>query len=308
VPLRSAGLISTWGLEAGVAVEDALSRTSGPSFHIDRGAFDRMLLKAAEAAGVLVCQGARLTRFERSAGWWRCGPLPKVMQPAEPGQLAHDRGDSLLCRFIIDTTGRAAILARRQGALRQRCDNQVAFGALFAAAGADQRHLIEPVEPGWFYSGLLPDDRRAVILFTDRDLTRKLRDPKPWRECLASTRVLSEWLASARRTTAFIVRAASTCYLDTPIGDGWLAAGDAAFAFDPLSGQGLVKALANAFWAAYAAADLLAGKAEAAAKYRQVVLGEVAPFLEQRREIYQRETRFAAKPFWKRRQERSDLA
>ena len=40
-----------------------------------------------------------------------------------------------------------------------------------------------------------------------------------------------------------MVVAAGTAHLDRPVGDGWLAAGDAAASFDPLSSQGILTAV-----------------------------------------------------------------
>lgn len=286
--LRSAGLVSTWGLREGVTVDDALSRMGGAGFHLDRGAFDRMMLEAAAEAGIEVRKGVRLRGCERVEGLWRFE-------------------DGLAACFVIDATGRPAVFARRLGGKRFELDGQIGLSALFVGAGQDRRLLIEPVEEGWFYSALLPDGRRAVALFTDRDLARDLRlhDPREWCQRVEQTRGLKDWIAGKIPPTRLQTHAASTCHLETPIGEGWLAVGDAAFAFDPLAGQGLVKALANGFWAAYAAADLLAGRAEAAAKYRQVVLAEVEPFLAQQRGVYGQEPRWAEAPFWRRRRGRA---
>jgi flavin-dependent dehydrogenase len=286
--LRSAGLISTWGLCAGIAVDDALSRATGSGVFLDRGAFDRMLVEAAIAAGIEVRLGIRFADFERVEGHWRLG------QGLEPA------------RFLVDATGRAAVFARRIGIGRHHFDDQVGLYCFFEDSSADQRLLIEPVESGWFYSALLPDGRRAVALFTHRDLARErhLRDPQIWLEQTGMTRVLKTWLEGARPVSGISSHSASTCRLETAVGEDWLAVGDAALALDPLAGQGLVKALAHGFWAAYAAADLLAGRIEAKAKYQQVVASEVEPFLKEQRELYDREKRWAAAPFWRQRGQR----
>lgn len=55
--------------------------------------------------------------------------------------------------------------------------------------------------------------------------------------------------------------------LDTMSDTGWLATGDAAAAFDPIASQGLFNALSGGFFAGNAAADAVAGEAEAALVY-----------------------------------------
>ena len=55
--------------------------------------------------------------------------------------------------------------------------------------------------------------------------------------------------------------------LDQMTGRGWLATGDAAAAFDPISSQGLFNALSGGFLAGQAAADVMSGDRDAALVY-----------------------------------------
>src|SRR3712207_7395955 len=50
----------------------------------------------------------------------------------------------------------------------------------------------------------------------------------------------SHWITTHGHTLATTPRGApaQSCWLQPPLGPGWLAAGDAAMAFDPLSSQG----------------------------------------------------------------------
>ena len=43
----------------------------------------------------------------------------------------------------------------------------------------------------------------------------------------------------------FVARSARSQYLDVEFGPGWIAVGDAAMAYDPLSSQGIAKALGH---------------------------------------------------------------
>ena len=58
--------------------------------------------------------------------------------------------------------------------------------------------------------------------------------------------------------------------LDPMMGKGWLATGDAAAAFDPVSSQGLYNALSCGFFAGKAVADELSGSKDAVAVYTEV--------------------------------------
>jgi flavin-dependent dehydrogenase len=93
-----------------------------------------------------------------------------------------------------------------------------------------------------------------------------------------------------------LVVAAGTAHLEPPCGDGWLAAGDAAASFDPLSSQGILTAVLMGSEAARCVDDPSAF----AARYRAIVTHHET----EQRAIYQREERWPTAPFWTRRQHR----
>jgi flavin-dependent dehydrogenase len=60
---------------------------------------------------------------------------------------------------------------------------------------------------------------------------------------------------------------AGSALLEPMAGEGWMAVGDAATAFDPVSGQGLANCLVSGFIGAHAASDHLAGRNSALTVY-----------------------------------------
>ena len=90
-----------------------------------------------------------------------------------------------------------------------------------------------------------------------------------------------------------------TAYRERIAGEGWLAVGDAAVCFDPLSSQGLVTGIVMA---ARAATMLDSGLGEWAADYR-AVLDE---HLGLRDEYLSAETRWPDSVFWSRRVRQQD--
>jgi hypothetical protein len=90
--------------------------------------------------------------------------------------------------------------------------------------------------------------------------------------------------------------------LKRPIGEYWLAIGDASAAFDPLSSQGIFYALRSGLLGAFAASDLLAGgkKAnEAQLKYAGMQLAEFNDYWKIRRDFYLQEQRWPQQHFWR---------
>jgi flavin-dependent dehydrogenase len=93
--------------------------------------------------------------------------------------------------------------------------------------------------------------------------------------------------------------------LDTVAGDGWVAVGDAASAYDPISSQGVYKALADGLRAGSALATHLAGDATSLAQYRAALAGRFDGYLAQRNHFYGVERRWPEASFWRKRRSRS---
>ena len=84
-------------------------------------------------------------------------------------------------------------------------------------------------------------------------------------------------------------------------GLAWLAVGDAAFCFDPLSAQGLLNALYTGLAAAESADSYLSGRPEAVAEYAASLKGIHKAYTQQLAYWYGQERRWPEAPFWRRR-------
>ena len=168
----------------------------------------------------------------------------------------------------------------------------------------DSHALVEAVEFGWWYSALLPGHRMVIALMTDADLSREYQfnDEAHWKAALVQTnrtRTRSHFCANP---TALSVRAAHSRALDSVADKGWLAVGDAAAAFDPLSSAGIFKAMRGGTVAAYAIGDYLKGDDSATPKYQLLFDAEYKKYLDKRAEYYGQVRRFEGAKFWCRRQ------
>jgi hypothetical protein len=98
--------------------------------------------------------------------------------------------------------------------------------------------------------------------------------------------------------------AANSSSLEPPANEGWLAVGDAAISFDPISSQGLLNALFTGLAAAEAADRYLQGDVLALSEYVKVIGGIRAAYRQHLQLCYASETRWPQAPFWQRRQSR----
>jgi hypothetical protein len=87
---------------------------------------------------------------------------------------------------------------------------------------------------------------------------------------------------------------ARSSYLQTSAGSDWFALGDARFAPDPLSGQGIILALQDAIFAA----EALKACVDIAEALAQRMRTEVAEYIAIRNRVYAMEGRFTGDPYW----------
>jgi flavin-dependent dehydrogenase len=304
----SPGVVVAWG-DAALHQTHFICNPHGQGWHLDRQRFDRMLAGAARGAGAQLYCNAEVTACTRAADGW--------LLAFTSGVGPRRRQRQLRCTYLVDATGRAAALARRQGAKRLTADRLVGLaGVLPTRRDADGRAvdacdpctLVEACAEGWWYSALLPGWRLIAVYLTDSDLLRR-RDgswPEFWQARLRQTTHTLARLQAFDPQLALLhvplrVVAAGGARLDYVRGDGWLAVGDAAMAFDPLSAQGLTWALAAGIHAGEALDSCLAGVSAATDAYSTEADDVFRAYARQHAFYYGIEQRWPQSVFWQRR-------
>jgi flavin-dependent dehydrogenase len=291
------GARAAWGSDEPFDNEFIL-HPAGRGWHLDRRRFDRMLWREAGRRGVNTYSGHKFTgTLDKDGGW---------LLNFKSGQ----EGEALIeASFVIDATGRRAAFATGRGVRKVLTDRllgvSVTFGARDAEPPADTYTLVEAWEEGWWYSALLPEDKLVVFCMTDADILkrRSLNSQAAWLDLLGQTRHTRERLRNTTPLDAPSVHAAHTQRLERVTGDRWLAVGDAATTFDPLSSQGILKGLRSGVLASYAAADFFKGAASGLEKYEALTSREFEDYLSVRADFYGRERRWEGSPFWARRRD-----
>ena len=109
------------------------------------------------------------------------------------------------------------------------------------------------------------------------------------------------WALSASRCfvpDSLLVYPAPSYLLDGVAGDRWLAVGDAAAAYDPISSQGIHKPLSDGLQAAEAIAAVLEGDTQRLDEYRSSVAARFDNYLSVRNYFHGQEQRWPNSPFW----------
>ena len=215
---------------------------------------------------------------------------------------AHD------ARWIADCTGRGSAVARRRGACLAGTDRLVAFAAMArvqARDDVDSSTLTESVPDGWWYTARLAEGCRVIAFHTDGDLQacQTARRRQGFLELLEQTRHIRARLADyAIPDDSPIALAAGGRWLTQAYGDGWVAVGDAAQCYDPLSSQGLCHALESGMRAAFAVHAALDGDYRHLHRYQTLLELQRVRYEGLRRKVYGLERRWPESPFWRRRQ------
>ena len=109
---------------------------------------------------------------------------------------------------------------------------------------------VESSPYGWWSLSVVADRMLVATLYTSMSMVKAARaTPEDWfAQAFDATRRIAR-MVSACRPTVHSTRVCRACPSRSSrlFGDGWIAIGDAAIAFDPLAGQGVALALETAF-------------------------------------------------------------
>lgn len=297
--LPSFGNVSSWGTDDANS-NDFIFGPYGHGWHLDRARFDASLRESLEGRGITVLTGSVGERIERKRDSTWLIPLDGSSVPA------------LSAHWLIDCSGRGSHVARRMGAHIEGTDRLVAFAVLAhseTSGDADCSTCIEAVRDGWWYTVRLTNGRRTVAFHTDGDLLacQEVRRREGFLNLVDQTRyvkaLMVDYVVPEHSPVAL---AAGGRWLRKAFGDGWIAVGDAAQSYDPLSSQGLVCALESGIRAAFAVSAAIDRDYRHLERYQTLLELQRARYERLRQQFYGLERRYSTSTFWRRRLPSSD--
>lgn len=278
--LPSFGNASAWGSDE-LHFTDFIQDVNGLGWHLDRVRFDRDLGSAARSAGAVLHAG-KVIDVEKNGD-------SLVLQTAD---------DAISARWLVDAGGRAAFIARKFGARTIKDSSLMAVHAWLPSDSRDSRTLIESASDGWWYTSVLSTRTRILSFHTDAESAGGiLKHPALFVQKLNRTVHLRSHIPSIR-SLELHCREACGSRLDRFHGDGWIAAGDAALGFDPLSSQGIFNAVYTGMKAGAAVDRALSGDASALTDYASRLESIRAAYLAHQNYFYSLETRWPESDFW----------
>lgn len=295
------GSCSYWGSDKR-GYNDSLLSLHGHGWHLDRRRFNQFLAQqACEAGAELAIATTLLASDADDAGF--------VLELESAGPQTRIHAD-----FVIDASGARSLFARQRGSRKAHDDPLVCLATRFALGDAAQHvsrmtHL-EAVEHGWWYAARLPDNTLLVTFYTDAQTLKamNLNQAPCWHamlgEAVNTARLTHDTYCLDDAIRSF--PAPSYC-LDALHGERWLAIGDAASTYDPITSQGIIKSLANAALAADAIHARNGGDDAGLDRYAATVRAEYRHYVDMRQYFYSLEQRWPDSPFWRQRHATSDF-
>jgi flavin-dependent dehydrogenase len=277
------GTLSCWGSDELMAT-DFFRDPDGPGWRLDRLCFDASLRETAIASGA-VFKRTRLTEIQSNRGRWR---------------ITLANREAIEATWVIDATGRSASVARRLGARRVRDNALIAVYAIGDPRKriSTNRTVIEATRNGWWYAGLLPSGAAiAGFHFLPQSTPFRLRS-ESWNCELEQTHYIKTIFRDVVFALPLIARDASGGRLSSPNGDAWLACGDAAACFDPVSGQGIFSAIYGGMSAGIAIHKSLSGDGTALGEYKLRLEAVRRIYQSSCKSMYESQNRWPDTDFW----------
>lgn len=232
--LTLAGSLSLW--DSDVPVEFCgMVNAHGHGALIDRQKFEAWLLASALALGVDVVYPATALSVEQVGNKW------KVSWGGKDQRLA------VCAPLLIEATGRGpGEVGYSRRSVKDRLVALMWYSPIDEAT-RDQRLLIESAQHGWWYAAILPGHRAVLSFMTDADLLPRTHAARHayLDDQLAATKIMREHRKGMLAPLQFRSYPANSSLRDVIGGSNWVAVGDAAATYDPLSGHGVSVALAK---------------------------------------------------------------
>ena len=291
------GSCSAWGSET-LGYNDFLYNPMGHGWHLNREKFNQMLLESVKNSMVSLRVNTQFIHSKKTAS----GHLLTLKSSQQSVQVHAN--------WVIDATGIKSSFAHKAGHQAIHQDYQVCLTGFFDQADGpelNQLTLLEATAYGWWYAAKLPNKQTVVALACDRDFMHqfKLRKEANWLKLLLahSEYIAPQIIQQQWRNESLTINRTPSCIQSQIVGDQWLATGDAACSYDPISAQGVYKALSQGIKAAESINQFQLGQSDALHRYSQNIKQQYAIYLEQRNHLYQQEMRWADRPFWRHRQQ-----
>ncbi|WP_025667802.1 NAD(P)/FAD-dependent oxidoreductase [Aquimarina megaterium] len=215
----------------------------------------------------------------------------------------HQR-QTITAKMIIDATGRNRAILKKLNIPIRLYDNLISFSCHLPKVEHPKLTydvFVESFEDGWGIVSGLDEKTNVLSIFTNREnlVQLKLREYSDWQSVLSKTTLLKDFLVE-QSEVKIIGSDANSSIANYLSGENWMAVGDAALSFDPLSSHGI----ANAIYTVREASDaiesyILTGERRGFVTYSKTLFSVFDSYYLVKNELYKAESRWKESSFWK---------
>lgn len=294
------GFASVWGRDD-VGYNDFIVNPYGPSWRLDRLAFDTSLINKAVSLNINFKWNTRFIESEQN-----CDEQQTHFLHFEDKQ---GQKCSISAKFVVDASGSRAVFAKSKQIEKNIDDKLVAtvrFAKLGQAAKGKQVR-IEATENAWFYHTLLPNQQVVTMAVSEqKDVSElKAENYQAFDEKINRLNYIGEHAKQLQLTdVSYHSYPVISGVLPNAEGKNWLAIGDAASSFDPIAAQGIFKALQHGLMAANKIIAFFEGNPKDI-DFTRHINEQHDKYRKNREQMYSYEQRWATSEFWQHRQQKN---
>ncbi|TCQ83109.1 flavin-dependent dehydrogenase [Rahnella sp. JUb53] len=281
-PLRNYGNISVWGMDKPIET-DFINDPYGCGWHVDRSLFELSLREAAIDANAHFIHKSIISVNATNYG------------------IEINAGDcTIRARWVIDASGRSRVVAGRLGGIVLKGPPLLSLYTWHSNYHLDTRSIVEAVPNGWWYSAGLPEDKRVLALHISPKDAKRYRQPASFITHLNKTQYMLKYFEDYKICDVRVhVADATESHMVKVSGANWVAIGDAALSFDPLSSQGIYNAIYTGLRGAQAVLKILNDNDRTLLmEYESRILSIYNTYKDEIRSYYRNEQRWPKNFFW----------
>ncbi len=285
--IRCIGVEGAWGQE------ELLSRSSifnpyGDGIILSRPAFDSALATYCTSQNIAMETDCRVSALIRNEEGWEIIAKNQKFE-------AH---------FVVDASGRNSKFSKILGADKIAYDDLIGIAQVMKPTQirpkTESQLLIETIPDGWWYSVQLPSGDVVATFMTNATVFTGSGENQAvfWKNRFKESKHTSKKWAQYKPNDKPFTQSAKTQILQKTVGDNWLAVGDAAMSYDPLSSAGILKGIRMGISAAGKIDAWANGNTNALDEYDKKCKDDFDEYLLQKETYYALEKRFNNNPFW----------
>lgn len=287
------GSCSYWGSPLR-GYNDSILSPFGHGWHLDRTKFNALLQQQAMERGALVLNGfAYQNALQKAFGY-------ELYLKSDTGETKEIQAD-----FVVDASGARSVFATEMGGHKLHSTPLVCLALRFKCKTPHEvsklTHL-ESVEDGWWYAAKIPGELLLVTFYTLGEVAKELalNNRDNWLALLQKAPNTQSWVSQMEPYDNKLLGFSAPSFCQkTFTGKQWMAIGDAASTYDPITAQGIIKSISQGMRAAETIAYYARGAHEALLYFETELKRQYAQYTEARRYFYQLEQRWPNHTFWK---------